>query len=160
MTDATLVYVVWALFLGAVSAVSLPLGSLVGLNLRFQPRYIPIFAAFGAGVLIAALSVELVAPTALALTEQSHAGSSEQAYAHFFAMLAGGVLGGLVFVPGLTGLGTIRAKNDLRCLALAREDVDQLRSLQSERSGIEHVGWFFGRRNVQAAGVEKLQRCG
>ncbi len=37
MTDATSVYVVWAVVLGAVSAVSLPLGSLVGLNVRFQP---------------------------------------------------------------------------------------------------------------------------
>jgi len=242
MTDATLVYVVWALVLGAVSAVSLPLGSLVGLNVRFQPRYIAILAAFGAGALIAALSVELVAPTAFALTEQNHAAGSEHAYAHFFAMLAGGVLGGLVFVmldtvvnkkggylrktsttlaylakrrresvskvmgavlevppfaalnsemgqmlagmlrpvdfrrgelifghddqpagahivlegevdieisgkhgetfgpgtligvvmlfvPGLTGLGTIRAKSDVRCLALAREDIDHLRTL-------------------------------
>jgi zinc transporter ZupT len=241
MTDATLVYAVWALVLGAVSAVSLPLGSLAGLNVRFQPRYIAIFAAFGAGALIAALSVELVAPTAFALIEQNHAAGSEHAHAHFFAMLGGGVLGGLVFVvldavvnkqggylrktsttlaylakrrrervgevmgailevppfdalqnemgqmlasmlrpmdfrrgelifghddpggaqivlegevdveisgkhvetfgpgtligvlmlfvPGLTGLGRIRAKSDVRCLALAREDVDHLRSL-------------------------------
>ena len=245
MTDATVVYVVWALILGVVTAVSLPLGSLVGLHVRFPPRYIAILAAFGAGALIAALSVELVAPTAFALTEQTHAGSSQHAYAHFFAMLAGGVLGGLIFVvldavvnkkggylrktsttlaylakrrrenvqkmmgavlevrpfdalsgdmvetlagmlspvdfrrgelisspdsepaeayivlegevdieisgkhgktfgpgtmigvgmlfvPGLTSLATIRAKNDLRCLALEREDVEQLRSLSSD----------------------------
>ena len=37
MTEATLGYVVWALVLGAISAVSLPLGALVGLNLRFAP---------------------------------------------------------------------------------------------------------------------------
>ena len=98
MTDATLVYVAWALVLGAVSAVSLPLGSLVGLNVRFQPRYIAILAAFGAGALIAALSVELVAPTAFALTEPNHTAGAHHAYAHFFAMLGGGVLGGLVFV--------------------------------------------------------------
>ncbi|MGI9287825.1 MAG: cyclic nucleotide-binding domain-containing protein [Pseudomonadales bacterium] len=245
MIDATLIYVVWALVLGAVSAVSLPLGSLVGLNVRFQPRYIAILAAFGAGALIAALSLELVAPTAFALTEQNHAAGSEHAYVHFSAMLGGGVLGGLVFValdavvntkggylrktsttlaylakrrrekvqkvmeavlevhpfdalpgdmgqmlasmlipvdfrqselisgpddepatayivlegevdidisgklggsfgpgnligvamlfaPKLTSVGTIRAKNDLRCLALAREDVEQLRSLSSD----------------------------
>ena len=69
MTDGTITYAVWALTLGAVSAVSLPLGSLVGLNVRFNHRHIAIFAAFGAGALIAALAVELVAPTALALTE-------------------------------------------------------------------------------------------
>jgi zinc transporter ZupT len=92
-----IVYVTWALVLGAISAVSLPLGSLVGLNIRFNPRYIAIFAAFGAGALIAALSVELVAPTAFALTEGQH-GGSEEARAHFFAMMVGGVLGGIVFV--------------------------------------------------------------
>jgi hypothetical protein len=34
MTDATLVYVVWALVLGAVSAVSLPLGKNMGSRAR------------------------------------------------------------------------------------------------------------------------------
>jgi ZIP family zinc transporter len=98
MTGVTSVYVVWALILGAVSAVSLPLGSLIGLNVRFPPRYIAIFVAFGAGALIAALSVEVVAPTAFALTEHTDGESSNHAYAHFFAMLAGGILGGVVFV--------------------------------------------------------------
>ena len=54
MTDLTLTYVFWELTLGAISAVSLPIGSLVGLNVRFSPRSIAIFAAFGAGALIAA----------------------------------------------------------------------------------------------------------
>jgi zinc transporter ZupT len=245
MTDATVLHVVWALVLGSISAVSLPIGSLVGLNVRFSPRYIAILAAFGAGALIAALSVELVAPTAFALTEQNHTESSAHAHTSFYAMLAGGVLGGLLFVvldtvvnnkggylrkrsttlaylakrrrenirqvmgavlevppfdalhektgqmlasmlrpvdfrrdelisgpddepagahivlegevdieisgkhaetfgpgtligvltlfvPGLTGLGTIRAKSDVRCLALEREDVDHLRSLSPD----------------------------
>jgi zinc transporter ZupT len=90
-------YVGWAITLGAVSAVSLPLGSLVGLNVRFQPRYIAGLAAFGAGALIAALSVELVAPTAFALTEPGHADTA-LARANFFALLAGGVFGGILFV--------------------------------------------------------------
>jgi len=245
MTDATPVFVLWALVLGAISAVSLPLGSLVGLRIRFPPRYVAIFAAFGAGALIAALSVELVAPTALALTEHGPTGRHAHAEAHFFAMLIGGVLGGLLFVvldglvnskggylrktsttlaylanrrraeagkliglvrkvlpfdalpealgetlvgmlkpidfkrgdsvlgrdeassraylilageadveiagrpgetfgpgaligvltlfvPEVTGLGTIKAKSDLRCLALAREDVERLRALSPE----------------------------
>jgi zinc transporter ZupT len=96
MAEATLLYVIWALLLGAVSAVSLPLGSLVGLNFRFKERYIAIFAAFGAGALIAALSVELVAPTAFALTEAGHADAGT-ARAHFIALLVGGVFGGLLF---------------------------------------------------------------
>ena len=52
MSDASAVYVVWALTLGVISAVSLPLGSLVGLNVRFGQRYIAILTAFGAGALI------------------------------------------------------------------------------------------------------------
>jgi CRP-like cAMP-binding protein len=98
MADTTLLYVVWALALGAVSAVSLPLGSLVGLNVRFPQNTIAIFAAFGAGALIAALSVELVAPTALALTESDHGTGSSHALEEFFALLVGGVIGGLLFV--------------------------------------------------------------
>jgi zinc transporter ZupT len=96
MTDQTLLQFLWAMMLGAVSAVSLPLGSLVGLNVRFKPRLIAIFAAFGAGALIAALSVELVAPTATALVE---AGVTDRdARANFFALLIGGLLGGCPFV--------------------------------------------------------------
>jgi CRP-like cAMP-binding protein len=98
MADSTVVYVVWAVVLGAVSAVSLPLGSLVGLKVRFAPNTIAIFAAFGAGALIAALSVELVAPTAFAITEPDHSGGDGHAVASFFALLVGGVIGGLLFV--------------------------------------------------------------
>ena len=97
MTNPTLTHVLWALALGAVSAVSLPLGSLIGLNVRFSSRSIAIFAAFGAGALIAALSVELVAPTAFALTESNQPGK-EHAYVNFFSLLIGGILGGLLFV--------------------------------------------------------------
>ena len=98
MADITLTHVLWAFALGAVSAVSLPLGSLVGLNVRFSPRLIAIFAAFGAGALIAALSVELVAPTAFALTEANHESGTGHAYVNFVALLVGGALGGLLFV--------------------------------------------------------------
>lgn len=98
MSDVTMVHFLWALALGAVSAVSLPLGSLVGLNVRLHHRYISMFAAFGAGALIAALSVELVAPTALALTESGHGGGAGHELAHFLALIVGGALGGLLFV--------------------------------------------------------------
>jgi zinc transporter ZupT len=98
MTDATVLHVLWALALGGVSAVSLPLGSLVGLRWQFSRTTISILAAFGAGALIAALSVELVAPTALALTESGHGGDDGHALANFLALMIGGVLGGLLFV--------------------------------------------------------------
>jgi zinc transporter ZupT len=53
-------YLIWAVVLGAISAVSLPLGSALGLQTKPRPIYISVLAAFGAGALIAALSVELV----------------------------------------------------------------------------------------------------
>lgn len=94
--DATPTHLLWAIVLGAISAVSLPLGSWVGLNVRFELRQIALFAAFGAGALIAALSVELVAPTAMALT--GPAAESAPARAAFLALIVGGVLGGALFV--------------------------------------------------------------
>ncbi len=54
-------FLIWATSLGALSAVSLPMGSLVALRTDPRPQVISILAAFGAGALIAALSVELVA---------------------------------------------------------------------------------------------------
>jgi len=60
-------YLIWATALGAISAVSLPLGSLIGIQTNPRPRFISTLAAFGSGALIAALSVELVAPTVFAL---------------------------------------------------------------------------------------------
>ena len=52
-------------------SVSLPLGSLVGLNTRLRPLTLALLAAFGAGALIAALSVELVAPNPVQLAQST-----------------------------------------------------------------------------------------
>lgn len=93
----TLEYLIWAITLGAISAVSLPLGAFVGIQTNPRPFVVSTLAAFGAGALIAALSVELVAPTIFALEaaeQASHHGSPLNA---FLALLAGAALGGVVF---------------------------------------------------------------
>jgi CRP-like cAMP-binding protein len=90
-------HLVWAIFLGGLSAVSLPLGSLVGLLSRPRPVVVGILAAFGAGALIAALAVELVAPTATAVMTANGA-QREHAVAGLLALLAGGLGGGILFV--------------------------------------------------------------
>ena len=91
-------YLIWAIMLGAISAFSLPLGSLVGLRMNLRPNTISVLAAFGAGALIAALAVELVAPTVLALGAD-HGGSDHgDPRAHFYALVAGAILGGCLFV--------------------------------------------------------------
>lgn len=74
---------IFALILGAVAAVSLPLGSAVGLALRPGPRITSALLAFGAGTLIFALSVEIVAGSV--------------ARGGFLAVGTGMVVGGLVF---------------------------------------------------------------
>jgi len=158
MTDATLTYVFWALTLGAVSAVSLPLGSLVGLHVRFHQRTIAAFAAFGAGALIAALSVELVAPTALALTEPSHAAGSGHAQANFFAMLVGGALGGLLFVAldrvvNQKGGYVRKASTTLAYIAARRRD--QMRKLMK---GVLEVRPFNALPSEMAEAVASVLR--
>jgi CRP-like cAMP-binding protein len=95
-------YVIWAASLGGLSAVSLPLGSIMGLSMSLRPQIISAMAAFGAGALIAALSVELVAPTVAALeggsAHLSSAGGHGDPIAGFQALLIGLAIGGLAFV--------------------------------------------------------------
>jgi len=91
-------FLIWATSLGALSAVSLPMGSLVALRTKPRPQFISILAAFGAGALIAALSVELVAPTVLALHEKTGSPHHGEPLTHFFALLIGAALGGILFV--------------------------------------------------------------
>jgi CRP-like cAMP-binding protein len=90
-------YIIWATALGAISAVSLPLGSLVGIQTKPRPHLISALAAFGAGALIAALSVELVAPTVFALESPEGHSTHGKPVAGFLALLVGAVAGGLLF---------------------------------------------------------------
>lgn len=88
----------WALMLGALSAISLPLGSLLGLSSRPPTWLVGAMTAFGGGALIAALTVELVAPTALAVAEQGHhEGGHGDSVSHLLAVLGGMLVGGVLF---------------------------------------------------------------
>lgn len=82
----------WAVALGVLSAVSLPLGSAAGLLFRPLDRTAGLFAAFGAGALLAALSVELVAANVAKLHEW------ESVALGFGALLGGAIAGGVLFV--------------------------------------------------------------
>ena len=62
-------FLIWAIFLGGLSAASLPLGSVLGLVWNPGNRIIGMMTAFGGGALLAALAIELVAPTALHLVD-------------------------------------------------------------------------------------------
>lgn len=89
-------YLVWAVLVGGLSAVSLPAGSGIGLVLRPRASLTAVLTAFGAGALLAALAVELVAPTVHALVHGgAHAG---EALGAFIALVTGCVAGGILFV--------------------------------------------------------------
>ncbi len=91
-------YFIWAIVLGGLSTISLPLGSIVGLQARLRPVTISILAAFGAGALIAALSVELIAPTLFAFEESAGSSQHGDPYINFYALVTGAIFGGIIFV--------------------------------------------------------------
>jgi len=86
-------HLLWSVALGGLSALSLPLGAWAGLRLRPSLGIAALLAAFGAGALIAALTLELVAPTVAGIHE---AGGHGQAA--FWTLIAFSLLGGLLFV--------------------------------------------------------------
>jgi CRP-like cAMP-binding protein len=98
MENALWQYLSWAAILGTLSAVALPMGSLIGINTRLRSLYISILAAFGAGALIAALTVDLVAPTVQAISQQARAGHHGNPYQNFVSLIIGAILGGILFI--------------------------------------------------------------
>lgn len=96
--ELSLLHFTWAVGLGLVSAVSLPLGAWIGIRKLPRATALSILAAFGAGALFAALTVELVAPKVTAIAHSAGAHPSRDAYEHFFALLVGLIIGGILFV--------------------------------------------------------------
>lgn len=96
--DISLLHFTWAVGLGLVSAASLPLGAWIGLRRVPRPNTLSILAPFGAGALLAALTVELVAPKVMAITHGADAHPSADSYEHFFALLVGLMIGGILFI--------------------------------------------------------------
>jgi hypothetical protein len=91
------IYLSWAILLGALSAVSLPLGSLLGLSWQPSNKIIAAFTAYGGGALIAALAIELVAPTAIHVVEAAEGATREHATNALVNLLFGAVVGGVLF---------------------------------------------------------------
>ena len=91
-------FTLFAAFLGGLSAVSLPLGSLLGLSWQPSHKVVGAMTAFGGGALIAALAVELVAPTAIHYTHAESPAEKNEASFHLIKLIIGGLLGGSVFI--------------------------------------------------------------
>ena len=88
----------WAVILGALSAASLPLGSILAFIWRPGNKLIGLFTAFGGGALIAALTIELVAPTTHHLLNTDSVVSRGDATRYVINMLVGAVIGGILFI--------------------------------------------------------------
>lgn len=98
ISDTNLTLLMWAIALGGLSAVSLPMGSVLGIVFKPKPYVTGFLAAFGAGALLAALATELVAPTAAALTGSGHGHGEGNPLHQFYALIIGSIIGGSLFV--------------------------------------------------------------
>ncbi len=91
----------WAFLLGGLSAISLPMGSVLGIVWKPSPRVTATLTAFGGGALLAALSIELVAPTVEMVVQQQHsasAGAHEgDALTNMLSLIIGCMAGGVFF---------------------------------------------------------------
>lgn len=95
-------YALWAFAIGAVVTLSLPLGAIAGFVFKPNAKITAIMTAFGAGALLAALSVELIAPTVEEIVGQIKSPTHmDQGHSHAIetmgALLIGCVAGGLLF---------------------------------------------------------------
>ncbi len=95
-------YAIWAFVIGALVTISLPLGAIAGLTFKPGPKMTAIFTAFGAGALMAALSVELIAPTVEEIVGHINSPTGmEHGKKHAFftmgALIVGCIGGGFLF---------------------------------------------------------------
>jgi len=82
------IYVIWAGLLGALSAMSLLIGSLIGVGMRLPRAAVGMLAAFGAGALLSALAIELVAPTIAAFADATTELERAREAGHFLSLVA------------------------------------------------------------------------
>ena len=96
MHTVSFTYALWATFLGAFCAASLLFGAVLGAFWKPRRGITAALTAFGAGALLAALSIELIAPTVLGLNQAS-ALHGESVSHRILWLLAGCLVGGLTF---------------------------------------------------------------
>ncbi len=92
------IYIFWAFALGLMCAVSLLIGALIGIYFKMPKAIVGLMAAFGAGALLSALAIELVAPSIDAFMHASSAEVRVIEIRHFFELVVGAFVGGIVFV--------------------------------------------------------------
>jgi len=95
-------YAMWAFIIGALVTISLPMGAISGLAFRPSAKTTAMFTAFGGGALLAALSVELIAPTVEEIIGHTASPTGMphdkwHAIETMGALLTGCILGGFLF---------------------------------------------------------------
>jgi CRP-like cAMP-binding protein len=88
----------YAFWLGAISASSLLFGAILALFSNPNRMVIGFMAAFGGGALLAALTIELVAPAALGVTKATNQMERMLAEDFFIQLVIGMVSGGILFI--------------------------------------------------------------
>ena len=92
------IYISWAFLLGVMCSVSLLIGALFGIYFKMPKRVVGLMAAFGAGALLSALAIELVAPSIDAFMQASSSETRAREVRNFFHLVVGAFVGGIVFV--------------------------------------------------------------
>lgn len=92
------IYVVWAFILGVMCSVSLLIGALLGIYFKMSKWIVGLMAAFGAGALLSALAIELVAPSIDAFMRATSSDVRAHEVRNFYHLVAGAFVGGIVFV--------------------------------------------------------------
>ena len=92
------IYVIWAFILGVMCSVSLLIGALLGIYFKLSKRIVGLMAAFGAGALLSALAIELVAPSIDAFMRAASPEIRADEIRNFYHLVVGAFAGGIVFV--------------------------------------------------------------
>ncbi|MCB1774204.1 MAG: cyclic nucleotide-binding domain-containing protein [Gammaproteobacteria bacterium] len=118
-----------AFWVGVVSAISLPLGTVTSRFWVPEERTVAGLMAFGGGALLAALSIDLVAP---ALD-----------HGHFVQIAIGSVLGGLIFVlanEAVNDYGGFVRRMSTRVYHLRRQEHQRMRDVLSHLRDLDIFG--------------------
>ncbi len=92
------IYIAWAFILGVMCSAALLMGALIGIYFKLPQRVVGLMAAFGAGALLSALAIELVAPSINAFMLASSAEVRAHEVRNFLHLVAGACVGGILFV--------------------------------------------------------------
>lgn len=92
------IYITWAFVLGVMCSVSLLIGAFIGIYFKMPKAVVGLMAAFGAGALLSALAIELVAPSIDAFMRASSPDVRAHEIRNFFHLVIGAFVGGIIFV--------------------------------------------------------------